>query len=403
MRVLFLSQRLPYAPNRGDRLRVYYMLREVSRFAEVDVAALVHDDEEASHAGDLDDLAGEVVTARVRRLRNVVAGATGLLGSTPLTHLLLDSPELVPALAGLVSRRRPDVVLAFCSSMVRFALQPPLAGVPCVLDMIDADSAKWSAVAEASNPPMRWVYRREARVLGAFEAAAMRSVSTTLVVNEKERDALRRVAADTSIVVMENGVDLSSFCPPGAPQDSASVVFCGVMNYGPNVDGAVWLARDVWPVVRAARPDARLTLVGASPSPQVSALASERAGIVVTGSVPDIRPYLWGAAVAAAPLLVARGIQNKVLEAVAAGLPCVVTPEVAEGLPEEIVPACRTGRTAAEFAALVIDLLNRPAAERRRLVADADVSQLQWPARLRLLRPLLEGAARGTRTVPASS
>jgi polysaccharide biosynthesis protein PslH len=403
MRVLFLSQRLPYAPNRGDRLRVYHMLREVSRSAEVDVAALVHDDEEASHAGDLRDIAGEVITARVRRLRNVVGGAVGLLGSTPLTHLLLDSPDLTPALANLLRRRRPDVVLAFCSSMVRFALQPPLAGIPCVLDMIDADSAKWSAVAETSRPPMRWIYRREARVLRAFEAAAMRSVYTTLVVNEKERGALRTVAPDSPILVMENGVDLSSFAAKTAPQDSASVVFCGVMNYGPNVDGAVWLTREVWPIVRSARPDARLTLIGASPSPQVSVLASDRAGVVVTGTVPDVRPHLWGAAVAAAPLLVARGIQNKVLEAVAAGLPCVVTPQVADGLPREVVPACRTARTAAEFAGVLIDLLNRPAVERRRLAAAADVSLLQWSARLRPLMPLLEGAARGTQPVASSS
>ena len=402
MRVLFLSQRLPYAPNRGDRLRVYHMLREVARSAEVDVAALVHDDDEASHAGDLRDIAREVVTARVRRVRNAIGGAARLLGSTPLTHVLLDSPDLPLELARLVSRRQPDVVLAFCSSMVRFALEPPLAGIPCVLDMIDADSAKWSAVAEKSSPPMRWIYRREARVLGAFERTAMRSVYATLVVNEKERGALRTLAPDSPILVMENGVDLSSFAAHTAPRDSASVVFCGVMNYGPNVDGAVWLAREVWPMVRSARPDARLTLIGASPSPQVLALASDRSGVVVTGTVPDVRPHLWDAAVAAAPLLVARGIQNKVLEAVAAGLPCVVTPEVAEGLPPEVVPACRTGRTAPEFAGLLIDFLNRPATERRRLAGSADVSLLQWSARLRPLMPLLEDAARGTQPVVSS-
>ena len=162
MRVLLLSQRLPYAPNRGDRVRVYHMLREVARHAEIDVASLVHDEEEESHASDLRGIAAEVITARVPRLRNVTRGGAALLGSTPLTHVLLDSPLLAPALEALIRRRRPDVLLTFCSSMARFALQPPLSSLPCVLDMIDADSAKWTALANTSRPPLRWVYRREA-------------------------------------------------------------------------------------------------------------------------------------------------------------------------------------------------------------------------------------------------
>ena len=180
---------------------------------------------------------------------------------------------------------------------------------------------------------MRWIYRREARVLRAFEAAAMRRVYTTLVVNEKERGALRTVAPDRSIVVMENGVDLSSFAANTAPQDSASVVFCGVMNYRPNVEGAVWLAREVWPLVRSARSDARLTLIGASPLTEVSALASDRTGVAVTGTVPDVRPYLWAAAVAAAPLLVARGIQNKVSRLLRPACPASSPRRLLKGFP----------------------------------------------------------------------
>ncbi len=397
MRVLVLAQRLPYAPNRGDRLRVYHSLREIASHARLDVATLVHDEEEASHTGDLSGLAETVVTARVPRYRNALRAATALLGSTPLTLVLLDAPDFAPALNELVKRKRPDVVLAYCSSMARFALTPPLADVPCVIDMIDADSAKWATLARGSRMPLRWIYEREARLLGKFEVVAMRCAFTTLVVNEKERAALATLAPDGRIQVIENGVDLSAFQPRSQPPDSASVVFCGVMNYGPNEEGAVWLTRDVWPLVRAARRDARLILVGSSPSPLVRGLASETLGIRVTGAVPDVRPYLWDAAVAAAPLHIARGIQNKVLEAVAAGLPCVVTPAVAEGLPGEVMPACCIGADARQFAEALIKILARTPGERRAHASRADLASLHWSVRLRPLMPLLEAASRSTR------
>ncbi len=397
MRVLILSQRLPYAPNRGDRVRVFHMLREIASHAEVDVAALVHDEEEESHARDLKGVAGEVLTARVPRVWNAVRGVAALPGSTPLTHCLLDSPDLQPLLTQLVRRRPPDVVLAFCSSMARFAFQPPLSTIPCVIDMIDADSAKWAALATTSRVPLRWIYRREARELGRFEALAMGKAFTTLVVNEKERGALLALGPARPVIVMENGVDLESFVPSGPPRPSASIVFSGVMNYGPNVEGALWLAREVWPIVRAARGDAQLVLIGASPSAEVSRLASPDSGVVVTGTVPDIRPFLWQAAVAAAPLQLARGVQNKVLEAVAAGLPCVVTRQVAEGLPPEVAPACRTAASSQEFAALLVEQLGRTPVERRAQAARANLRPVAWPTRLKPLMPLLEAAVRSAR------
>jgi sugar transferase (PEP-CTERM/EpsH1 system associated) len=277
--------------------------------------------------------------------------------------------------------------------MARFALDAPLAAIPCVVDMIDADSAKWATLSRAARVPLKWIYAREATLLGRFEARAMRAVFATLVVNDREQALLRALAPDSRIEVLENGVDLQTFAPPGPPAPSSTVVFCGVMNYQPNVEGAVWLTRQVWPRVRAARPDARLQLVGASPSAEVSALASSDTGVVVTGSVEDVKPYLWGAAVAAAPLIVARGIQNKVLEAIAAGLPCVVTKAVAEGLPAAVTPACRTAATAEEFAAAILAALAHDPAARRAAAGRADLGALNWSARLQRLMPLLEQAA----------
>jgi polysaccharide biosynthesis protein PslH len=393
-RILFLTHRLPYAPNRGDRLRAYHLIRTLAREFEVDVLSLVHDEEEASHASSMTDLCHAVYVARVPRLMNLARGAVYFPTGRPLTHVLLDSPEVRQHITRLMAGRRPDLVFAFCSGMARFALEPPLDAIPCLLDMVDADSAKWADLSLVASGPKRLVYTREAKGLARFEVKAMRHAYRTLVVNQRERDILHGLAPDARIDVMENGVDLASFAPPGPPASApanATVVFCGVMNYVPNEQGALWLVNAVWPAVRAARPDARLVLVGASPTAAVQALAAP--DITVTGTVDDVKPYLWNAAVAAAPLWTARGIQNKVLEAVAAGLPCVVVPPVAEGLPPEVTPACPVATSAAAFAETLLGLLAATPEARREQARQARIDALAWERRLGGLNGLAREAA----------
>jgi sugar transferase (PEP-CTERM/EpsH1 system associated) len=398
LRVLFLTHRLPYAPNRGDRVRAFHLLRAMALAAQVDLLSLVHDEAEASHADDLRGVVSTTTIARVPRLLNHVRGAALLPTSRPLTHILLDSPEVIPAIHNLIRQHPPDLVFAFCSGMMRFAMMPPLDKVPCILDMVDADSAKWDDLARIKPAPARWIYAREARCLRAFEGRAMQHARATLVVNDRERDILRRHSADARVDVLENGVDLRAFTPTGPPSPNPTVVFCGVMNYAPNEQGAIWLAREVWPLVRAARPDARLTIVGALPTASVIALGKDE-GVTVTGAVDDVKPYLWDAAVAAAPLWTARGVQNKVLEAVAAGLPCVVVPPVAEGLPPEVAPACPVASDAASFAKTLLELLSITPAERRARAGAARLENLAWERRLQGLPELLLAAARSRASV----
>jgi hypothetical protein len=157
LRVLFLTHRLPYAPNRGDRVRAFHLLRAMTLAAQVDLLSLVHDEAEASHAGDLRDFVATTTIARVPRLLNHVRGAALLPTSRPLTHILLDSPEVIPAIHNLMRLHPPDLVFAFCSGMMRFAMLPPLDKVPCILDMVDADSAKWDDLARIKPAPARWI------------------------------------------------------------------------------------------------------------------------------------------------------------------------------------------------------------------------------------------------------
>jgi sugar transferase (PEP-CTERM/EpsH1 system associated) len=322
-----------------------------------------------------------------------VAGAFALAGSRPLTHSLLDSPAIGPLLDRLVRTRRPDVVLAYCSGMARFALEPPLAGLPLVIDLVDVDSCKWNELASTAASPMKWIYRREAQSLSDFEAHMARAAFATVVVNDRERDALARIAPDARIDVVPSGVAVDDWQPHDVAPESNDVVFCGVMNYAPNEEAAIWLARDVWPLVLKTNPSARLKLVGSHPTRHVTALAAADSTLDVTGHVPDVRPFLWRAAVAAAPLHIARGIQNKVLEAVAAGLPTVVTPVVAEGLPAEILRACAVANTATTFASALVRFLAMTPVERRMAAAMADLGELSWKARLAPLVELLEAAA----------
>jgi sugar transferase (PEP-CTERM/EpsH1 system associated) len=393
MRVLVLTHRLPYAPNRGDRIRSYHIVRALASRHDVSIVSLVHDDEEEAAARGMREAGVDVWTARVPKRRNLLRAAPALLTRQPLTHVLLYAPGAHAAIAAAVDHDKPDVVLAYCSGAAPFALTPLLRSLPLVVDMVDVDSAKWRAFGNGAAPPRSWIFQREARCLSRFERRIVSAARATTVVNERERDALLRVCPAPDVHVVPIGVDIDGLRPREAPSEGRTVVFTGVFNYLPNAEAAIWMARNVWPLVHAQVPDARLALVGSSPTAAVRALAAD-SSIEVTGSVPDVRPYLWRAAVAVAPIFTARGVQTKVLEAVAAGLPCVVTPAVEQGLPAEVLSACISPGTADAFARAVVEVLQMPPHQRRALAARADLRSLGWPERLAPLVTLVERAGK---------
>ena len=354
----------------------------------------MHDREEAGHVDSLRGLARSVTGIAVSRPARLAAAAFALGGDRPLTHVLLHSPKMAPALRTLVETVQPDVVVAYCTAMARYALEPPLAGLPWILDMVDVDSEKWRSLA-GSKGPMGRIYDREARLLRAFERRAMALAAATTIVSVREQVLLSEIAPGSTSVVVPNGIDLQAFRPSGPPAEARAVIFCGVFNYGPNEEGARWLATEIWPLVTAEVPEATLWLVGMHPTRAVTSL-SENRSVRVTGAVPQVQPFLWRSAVAAAPLLLARGVQNKVLEALAAGLPCVVTPQVMEGLPDAVKPGCREAAGARQFAAALVELLRMLPEERRRLAARAEFEGLGWGPQLAPMLRLVAAAANGT-------
>ena len=385
MRILFLTHRLPYAPNRGDRIRAYHLLRLLARHHEVHLVSLVHDREEASHLSEAASMAASVRAASVPRLRNHVAAVATLPTQIPLTHALLSSPELLPAIRDSVAAAPPDVVLAYCTGVAGAVFKAPLRHLPCVLDMVDVDSQKWAELARSSSWPMNWIYRREMRTMRAFERQAMERAAVTTVVSDRERILLERFFSKPARTVPV-GVDLDFWRRPADARTYPEIVFCAVFNYEPNELGAIWLTGKVWPLVRGRVPDAKLKLVGMNPSARIRALAVE-GSIEVTGAVDDVRPHVWRASGAVAPLWVARGTQTKVLEALAGGLHCVVTPAVLEGLPVSAQSACITRHDAEGFAEAVIQLLEHPATGDGVRETAESVKGLGWD---RQLHPFLE-------------
>ena len=392
MRILFLTHRLPYAPNRGDRIRAYHLLHEMSRFAQVDVVSLVHDADEAGRAGQLTGVAASVRVARVPAVRNRIAALPRLAGSTPLTHLLLDSPAMREALESATRAALPDVVVSYGSGMARFAFEPPLSTLPSVVDLIDVDSAKWDRLSSSASFPLSHVFRREARVLGAFERAVVDRAAATFVVNDRERALL---PPSPTLRVLENGIDLAFFSPPSG-RARRGVVVTGVFDYAPNEEGALWLVNEVWPRVRSRRTAATLTIAGANPTARLRRAAQPHRSITITGSVPDIRPFLWDARLGVAPIHIARGVQNKVLEGIAAGLPFVATSAVYDGLPDAIRPAVTVADAAAEFADAIVSALDTADAAHG-LPSSLSLDTLSWRSTLAPLEPILRAAVSATR------
>jgi len=277
--------------------------------------------------------------------------------------------------------------------MARFALEPPLDRIPLVLDFVDVDSRKWLDLAGENRLPWSWLYRREAATLGAFERRAALHAFAATVVNEREKAVAKDLAPTANIHVVENGVELERLKPPGPPATGAQVVFCGVMNYAPNEQGMMWFVQHVWPLVKRQRQDATLVIVGASPTAALRSTCADDRSIQVTGRVADVREWLWNSAVSVAPLHVARGVQNKALEAIAAGLPIVMTKAVADGLPT-LGDAASEADDADKFARGVLEVLAMPPAARRARAETADLSRLKWSNTLRPLWSLLEAAVR---------
>jgi len=280
--------------------------------------------------------------------------------------------------------------------MAQYVLAPRFARARRVCDFVDVDSDKWRQYSATRPFPASWIYRREAARLARFEQAVAATFDASVFVSEPEAALFRQQAptAAARVRAVRNGVDLDYFTPDPARSSpfaahELALVFTGAMDYWANAEGALWFAHEVLPRVRAAQPRARLYLVGMNPSAAVRRLA-HLPGVTVTGSVPDVRPYLQHAAVAVVPLRIARGIQNKILEAMAMARPVVTTPQALEGIPARDGDEVYVATEAADFAARVIALLATPDTTRGARARAFVAREFDWARNLPAFLDLLE-------------
>jgi sugar transferase (PEP-CTERM/EpsH1 system associated) len=336
--LLFLSHRIPYPPDKGEKIRAFHILRHLARDHRLHVGCLIDDPEDWLHVADLREFCVDLACFPLRRRWRRLAALAGMRPGRALTLDYFHHRGLARWVDGKYAAGIRDVFV-YSSAMAPYVMGK--RGGRRVLDMVDIDSEKWRAYAAASAWPGRWIYAREARTLLALERAAAADFDHTLLVSAAECAHFAALAPELGgrVAPLANGVDLARFAPdlglanpyPGA---APAIVFTGTMDYRPNQDAVTWFAEDVLPALRAAAPGGAAPvfyIVGARPGRPVRQLV-RHPGVVVTGRVPDTRPYLAHAALVVAPLRIARGIQNKVLEAMAMARPVLATRAAFEGI-----------------------------------------------------------------------
>lgn len=334
--MLYLTHRIPYPPNKGDKVRSYHFLKYLSARYRVHLATFVDDADDWRHVETVRKLCGESYFAGLNPVTARITSLTGLIRRAPLSLFYYRDKRLQRWVSELLNRLPVRYIVVFSSVMAQYVMRAEEARR--IVDFVDVDSDKWKQYALAKPWPLSLIYKREAEKLLRYEREVAQAFDASVFVSDAEAELFRQLAPEsaTKTYAIHNGVDAEYFSPQrdyANPYGVAErvLVFTGAMDYWPNVDAAQWFARKIFPAVHARWPDSRFYIVGARPTPAVMKLA-ELAGVVVTGTVADIRPYLAHAEIAVAPLRIARGIQNKVLEAMAMAKPVIASAEAAEGI-----------------------------------------------------------------------
>jgi sugar transferase (PEP-CTERM/EpsH1 system associated) len=395
--LLFLAHRIPFPPNKGDKIRSWNFLRHLADRHRVHLGCFIDDPADHEHEATLRRMCGECcfvdLNPRTRRLLST----RGLLGTAPLTLPYYGSQRLRAWTRDVLNRFRPGRIFFYSSAMAQF--DPPATYVARrIIDFVDVDSQKWSEYAQKQPWPLSWIYAREGRTLLRFERDVAVRMDASIFVSSAEAQLFASLAPEArdKLHAVNNGVDTDYFSPDRPysnpfPPDACPLVFTGAMDYWPNIDAVEFFARTVLPAVQQAVPGTTFWIVGSNPERSVLDLGT-LPGVTVTGRVPDVRPYLAHAALVVAPLRIARGIQNKVLEAMAMARTVVATPQAAEGIEGEPGRDYLVGATAEQLTALITQAL-RP--DSRNFGAQARsyvLATYHWQKSLSKLDVIVDGA-----------
>lgn len=356
--LLYLVHRIPYPPNKGDKIRSYHLLKHLAQRYKVHLGTFIDDEQDWQHAGKVREFCGETCFTRLNPFTSRLYSLPWLLTNRPLTLPYYYDRGMQQWVDHLLETRPIRNVVIFSSGMAQYVECRP--SIHRVIDFVDIDSDKWKQYAITRSWPLGQIYQRESRLLLDYERRIAQDFSSAVFVSEAEAALFRQLAPESAnrVTYFNNGVDADFFSPepdyPNPYPDHAPViVFTGAMDYWANVDAVDWFARAVFPVVRTAIPDAVFCIVGARPTDKVMALNSIP-GVIVTGAVADVRPYLSHASISIAPLRIARGIQNKILEAMAMEKVVVASPQAMEGIQAVVGKELFVAGDEADFARQVV-------------------------------------------------
>jgi len=397
LKILFLVHRLPYPPNKGDKVRSYHVLKHLAARHEVHLGTFIDDPDDEQHLPRVREMCASLHAVRLNPRTAKLLSLRGLLTGEALSLPYYRDAGLQAWVDGTAARVGFDAIVVFSGVMAQYTRG--LAGVKTLVDFVDVDSAKWRDYAPEHAWPMSWLYRREfARLLG-FEQRVAEAADCSFFVTDNEVALFRELSPGRTLRLapLGNGVDADFFTPDASRAtpfvaDELPLVFTGAMDYWPNVDAVTWFASDILPALRERFPALRLHIVGRSPAPAVQALAGE--AVNVTGTVPDVRPYLQHAAAVVAPLRLARGIQNKVLEAMAMARPVVAAGSCVRAITADAGVGLLPADTEREYVERVGTLLGDPAAADAagRAAREFVLGAYSWDAHLAGLDRHLEAA-----------
>ena len=394
-KLLFLVHRLPYPPNKGDKIASFNLLRFLAERYEVFVGTFIDDPEDRQYTAKVREYCSELCAPEINPRRARLASLRGLLTGEALSLPYLRSRELFGWTTRILEQQRPERIVVFSGPMAQYVSGRLPAGATTLFDMVDVDSEKWRSYGERKTWPMSWLYRREADRLLDFERRMAGEFDSTVFVSKEEAELFRGLAPESAAKTTYRiqGVDSEFFDPAIGfddpyPDGTAALVFTGAMDYWPNVDAVTWFVDEAWAAIRAAVPDAVFCIVGRHPAPEVRKLA-ELPGVMVTGGVPDVRPYLAHARAAALTLRIARGIQNKVLEAMAMQLPVIATPGAMTGIQPFDGFAPAVSEDIPTLARAAISALQQPR-QAEQAARDCVLERYDWNANLQRIARLLE-------------
>ncbi len=395
MNILYLCHRFPFPPKRGGKIRPFNMIRHLSAAGHhVHVASLARTPQEAEEGrGITPHCAGfdvSVVSEPVQWARMVVR----LPMTTPSSMGYFYSRELAGKVRQLLGSKRWDLIFVHCSSVAQYVEH--VQGTPKILDFGDMDSQKWLEYAHYKPWPLSMGYHFEGRKMLAAEKRLARRFDLCTATTRAEWQTLEDYGTGAQTDWFPNGVDADYFSPTDGHYDADTISFIGRMDYYPNQECMARFCKEVWPLLKGRRAGMKLLIVGADPSPEMRALGS-LPGVTVTGSVPDVRPYIRSSALMVAPLAIARGTQNKILEAMGMGVPVVTGAAAAGGVDAEAQQHLLVADQPQAVAEAVLRIVENPA-ERARLAQsgrDRMLSHHAWPRSMQRLDGIIERCVSG--------